>query len=147
MKLTTAQLDALYNCFRRFNDGPLASLEAVCNEYLKMIAESHTHCIIAAPEGSQIADNYATQSSAGVYFKPIPKPCPAPVLIPVTVTVESVYRHMPPIPEGYVAEFGDVEKLIEKGFTQFISDGFWIVTISTKSSAGLMRICLKKHEG
>jgi len=147
MKLTTGQaveLRSIYNSQGAWRD---ADLQAIADAYLKMLTESREYAVIKAPAGMRVFRVDAERMSVRtVHFEPIPEPCPAPVLSPVTVTVESVYSPIPPIPEGYAAEFGDVEKLIEKGFTQFISDGFWIVTISAGSSTGLMRICLKKWE-
>jgi len=150
MKLTTGQLDILYGCFCRLDGGVMLSLEAVCKEYLKMIAESRTHCLIAAPEGRQIASTYKGPDSTNVYFSPIPKPCPVPVLNPVTVTVEDIYGHVPLIPEGYVAEFGELQALAAKGFTDALSihDGKNTNPIKAYTYPGTMvRICLKKYEG
>ena len=151
MKLNTEQATQLRGIYNSHGAGNDADFQAVGDAYLRMLTESRAYAVIKAPEGMRVFRvDFERPSVRIVHREPIPKPCPAPKLDAVSVTVKSVYPFSPPqaIPEGYMAEFGEVSLMLSKGFTHYISP-ITLLIVEIHAAAGHngnMRICLKKWE-
>ena len=153
MKLTDEQREMLVDLYTDYDGDIKASICAVFDKGLEMIAASDTHRIVEAPEGfkfdgPQYESLHVPKHDIYMgYFhtRPIPTPCPPPKLEPATVTVESVYGETPLIPDGckeQQAVFGQVGQLRDQGFSQLLGVEGTVLRSGTFNPE-LYRICLR----